>query len=384
MKIITFANENRGYYNALLQSAKQNRFQVINVGTTKQWKGYMDRVEHYIAFLKTLPSNEVVVVCDAYDVIVLASADECLDKFKNMNTDKVVMATYHSNFFTEKIFGKVETTHYYNNISMGCYMGYVRSLLDLLTSFCKEYKCSANPAANDQIHMTNYYTTKCQSCITPDHGCNVFYEIDLVGDSTFVDYINVVRTTEQKPRPLTSQYYRWDDKTKRLYVEKTKSFPIFLHGNGNANIDLFVAKLSLSPKRERENRGDVHKQYIFVLLGKFLVIALMLVHLIMMYLVNIHVYITKSRSFLFGLIIWNILIVLQWYIFGNCVFTSIENKIQPNTYDDGTEKNFMVALINKIIPNEKVTFYMFSFLPVLSTIVAVYRLTFGSLACKIP
>lgn len=382
MKLITFANEKRGYYNALLQSAESNGFDVINVGIDKQWKGYMDRTLHYISKLKTLPTTEVVVICDAYDVIVLSTATECLSKYKSMKTDKVVMATYHSNIFTESIFGKVETSHYYNNISMGCYMGYVGSLLSLLTSFCSKYECQQYNG-NDQIYMTEYYTTHCKHCILPDHECNIFYEIDLVGNSSLIDYLSAMRTTEQHPRPLTSAFYSWDEKEKRLFVEKTQSYPVFLHGNGDANLDLFVNSLELPPKTKREDRTDVNKKFIFIVLGKLALYVLMLLHLVIMYLVNIHIYITKSRTFLFIVIIWSILIVLQWYLFGNCVLTPLENKLKPNKYEDGTEKNFMAALINKVVPNEKYTFYFFSFLPVITTVVAVYRLSFGSLACKV-
>ena len=383
MKIITFANESRGYFEAFLQSAKRNNFDVLNVGMGKQWKGYMDRVQQYIKALKTLSGNEIVVICDAYDVVILGSAKECLSKFKSMGTKKVVMATYHSNVFTESIFGKVEASHYYNNISMGCYIGYVNSLLDLLTKFCSKYECVNNADGNDQVYMTQYYTTQCQECILPDHGCRIFYEIDFVSRSSLVDYLTIVKNTEQTPRPLTSDFYVWKDDNKRLYVSKTHSYPVFLHGNGNANLDLFIDKLELKPKTDREDRTKVNRQYISIIIGKILLYILMVVHLFIMYLVNIHVYITKSRTFLFGIIIWNILIVLQWYIFGNCIFTPLENKIQSHKYDDGTEQNFMAAHVNKIFKNEKVTFYLLSLLPVISTVVAVYRLSLGSLACAV-
>ena len=70
--------------------------------------------------------------------------------------------------------------------------------------------------------------------------------------------------------------------------------------------------------------------------------------------------------------------MLQWYLFGRCLLTDIEYKLENKKitkFADGSSKNFIVDLLEKnLYINEKVLFYIFVLFPFFNTIVCLIKI----------
>lgn len=94
-----------------------------------------------------------------------------------------------------------------------------------------------------------------------------------------------------------------------------------------------------------------------LLLVKFL-------HLFIIYLVIIQPFRTKNKYILYYIIILNSLIISSWYMHGDCILTTIENKLDKNNRS-----------ISNIISNKTgIDTKYFSLIPLLSSINCVYQL----------
>ena len=91
MKLVTFCNRNHPGLKNLEASCSSVTFgwELIIVGKDTIWKGFRSKMEGYLAECRKLDANEVIVVCDAFDVLCLRSSDEFLSKFESFNADIV-------------------------------------------------------------------------------------------------------------------------------------------------------------------------------------------------------------------------------------------------------------------------------------------------------
>ena len=86
MKNIVIATKpNVGYYEVMVESCKRNNIELVVLGMGKPWNGLSDKYKYWIGYLKTLPKDEIVMLNDAYDVIILDSPENIISKFKAFN-----------------------------------------------------------------------------------------------------------------------------------------------------------------------------------------------------------------------------------------------------------------------------------------------------------
>lgn len=87
-------------------------------------------------------------------------------------------------------------------------------------------------------------------------------------------------------------------------------------------------------------------------------------------------YITSNVIVLSFLIIGYMLLVTLWYLYGHCIFTPIEQFLDGSSekYKDGNIKSFIGSHLEKIIGNEKIILYFTTFVPMVNTIVALYKI----------
>ena len=85
MKAITVATENNGYFETLKESSMRYNYHLVVLGYEQEWKGFGWRLNLVLEYLKTLPSDEIVIVVDAYDVIFLRDSKELKEEFLKMN-----------------------------------------------------------------------------------------------------------------------------------------------------------------------------------------------------------------------------------------------------------------------------------------------------------
>lgn len=154
-----------------------------------------------------LMDNQLVIICDTFDLFPIASKDEILTKYNNLCTDKTQI------LFSSEVFcwpSKNLATSYpesdtkYKYLNSGCIMGYRDTIYDLINGGVKDNE-------DDQLFFTLKYLTG--SNIILDHKCELFQTISGTQDDLIVH-------------------------KNRVYNSYTNTYPIFLHGNGAAKIFL--------------------------------------------------------------------------------------------------------------------------------------------------
>jgi hypothetical protein len=91
MKVISFANKNHGGL-VNLQHSMQPGWEHIIIGKGVVWKGWVTRMQTIVDFMKTLPTDEICVLCDAFDVMCLRGSEGFDVDFDTFQKDIVVSA----------------------------------------------------------------------------------------------------------------------------------------------------------------------------------------------------------------------------------------------------------------------------------------------------
>lgn len=91
MKLISFANQNHGGLVNLKNSIKDGWEHII-LGKGVKWENWHTRSKAYIDYLSTLDPKEVVVLCDAFDVLCIRSSVDFLTDFKSLDRKIVIGA----------------------------------------------------------------------------------------------------------------------------------------------------------------------------------------------------------------------------------------------------------------------------------------------------
>jgi hypothetical protein len=89
-----------------------------------------------------------------------------------------------------------------------------------------------------------------------------------------------------------------------------------------------------------------------------------ILHLFIIYLVIIQPFRTNNRYILYFIIILNYIIVYTWYLHGDCILTTIENKLDKNNKSISNLLNDKIGIDTKYI----------TLTPLLSLIISLYQL----------
>lgn len=87
-------------------------------------------------------------------------------------------------------------------------------------------------------------------------------------------------------------------------------------------------------------------------------------------------YLLNNNVALGILIIYNILIVTQWYLIGGCILTPLEEYLgnYKNEYENGNSKSYMVNICESLGVSEATSFYIFVLIPIVNTTVCVIKI----------
>src|SRR5690242_19350333 len=90
LTILTVATKPGGYYDILVRSCKEHGLNLTVVGLGQEWKGWTKRLEWIGEAMMRLPPDDIVLVCDAYDVFFLAGPDQIVAKYQSFNCSLLI------------------------------------------------------------------------------------------------------------------------------------------------------------------------------------------------------------------------------------------------------------------------------------------------------
>jgi hypothetical protein len=244
--ILTLATKNDGYYNALVESAKKNNIDLVTLGFGQKWSGFTMKINLINKYLESLPDNDIVVISDAYDVILLQNASKILKKFKSFNKPIVISRDAQGNFIFSYMQSKVYKKCNNVQICAGLYMGYVWAIKLLYSDMCKNNNCIENNK-DDQMMLTNV-------CNNNDF-FNKYIDIDN-------DYIIFYTTVGSGFSSIYSPDSNSDIINNKLIINNTNQEPSFVHGPNYTKLDLILNTYNL-PLNNNYNRNITEKLFIY-------------------------------------------------------------------------------------------------------------------------
>jgi len=230
MKLIHFANKNHvGLLN--LTHSLQPGWEQIILGMGIKWEGWKTRMKAYKDYLETLPSDEVVVLSDAYDVLCLRSSQEFLSTFSKFQKPIVIGAE------TQCDLNCHAPTHYWEQcdikgdrkyVNGGLMCGKARHLCDMW-KWCLEKKFE-----DDQVGL-GHYTDTFPDLVGLDVDSNLFFN----------DH-----------RAITP--YQFDSNTYALNYQNKVLTPFFIHFHG-VNIMTSIPILHVFREKDMFQVGKNYK-----------------------------------------------------------------------------------------------------------------------------
>ena len=170
------------------------------------WRGFGTKLIETYNYLKTNPDLKNFVFVDAYDVVALSDPNEFsmfVDSFKDKMVVSCEKACWPDSSLVELY---PESNSEWKYINSGTYYAPSELFIEIFDSSpAKHYE-------DDQLWLTNRYLSAFKNSIMLDDGCILFQCYSHIADDDFeYDY-------------------------GRLKNLKTKTFPIFIHGNGRTDM----------------------------------------------------------------------------------------------------------------------------------------------------
>ena len=150
LKNLVVATEKKGYYNILEESCKKYNVELIPLGMGEEWTGFTKKFYLWRDYLEKLDDDEIIMINDAYDVIILEDADIIIKKFKSFN--KNIVFGNQSDFVSKLVFPSCQVFKKYI-LCTGSIIGYVKYLKKLIKIIFKHEKTWNS--TTDQIILNN-------------------------------------------------------------------------------------------------------------------------------------------------------------------------------------------------------------------------------------
>ncbi len=249
LHVVTIATHKDGYYDALIESGKRNNIDIKTLGWGQKWKGFTMKYELLNKYLDSIPEDDIVIFVDAYDVILLETKDEILNRFYSYQSPIVLSVEIPPEipiiqYLYNKIFAKCENY----NINSGLYIGYAWALKRLYSIICQNGKCEKDNI-DDQVLLIDVCNNK-----------NFFNKYIEVDEQRKI-FCNTIGHTENYQNVLNIED-EFEAENGKLYFKNKNYGPCFVHGPNNTNLDSIVNFYNL-PKGKAETRDLIYKVKLF-------------------------------------------------------------------------------------------------------------------------
>ena len=281
MKVITVATQPDRYYESLLDSAKKNNIDIIVLGMGEKWQGFGWKFTKMIEYLEKVNVNEIVMFIDAYDVIFLDNFQKIEDKFleiKKKNNFKILIGVdlIPNNRFHRYAYKKIFSSNNPNNINSGVYIGYAKDIYSVLSNIKKN---------NDLNNMDD------QKMFINEHNkdSSIFY-FDKKNEIILNIFGNMING---KPDLNNFNFDLIEDKSNvRLFNRKYNTYPMIMHGPGNANLDDIILKYNY--KLTKKN-NDFRTKYMFSTINNYYKYFYLEIFMLVVFIVLLIIYFLNKK-----------------------------------------------------------------------------------------
>jgi len=142
LRVITFSDKDLDFENKLLQSCKKNDLELIVLTYHKQWASNAIKIKLFFDYLKTVQAEQMLLITDAFDVLINASEGDIINVFSTFEKDIIFGAEANFYFRNHRIKKNYQATYpesetIYKYLNSGTFMGkavHLQMLLDDIIS----------------------------------------------------------------------------------------------------------------------------------------------------------------------------------------------------------------------------------------------------------
>lgn len=221
VKVVTYATDDNDRLKNWKLSAERFNYDYTVLGIGEKWSGWPQRTAAYLKFAKRQSPNQIVLLCDAYDVLFVDTPSKLARRFEEMGVDVVVSAEPRC------CTGKMDTASYrskFTNVCVqraprgndfiypcaGCVIGRAKGL-----SYLYEQILHSLFDTDDQSALDEIWTRK-ENILSLDYDSKLFGNV----------YISDINS-------------EWAfDENKTLYRKKTGNYPCVLHFPGSKGFNV--------------------------------------------------------------------------------------------------------------------------------------------------
>ena len=164
-------HKHKGYYNILEESCKRNNIDLVVLGLGQKWEGFTMRWKLWYDYLNKLDDNEIIMINDAYDVIIVEDSKEIIKKFKKFKKPVVFGTQY--DFVSTLVFKKCLDSV----LCCGNIIGYVKYIKIIIRLFFKYEHIWKKFKNDDQIILNEICSREnnLKKIIAADINKNIFF-----------------------------------------------------------------------------------------------------------------------------------------------------------------------------------------------------------------
>ena len=273
MKILTLATQNKGYLPVLKILCNKNKHKLIVIEYNKKWKGFSWRMLKTLKKLEKIEKknpNELIMIIDAYDVLIIANHDEIVKKFNHFNCDVLFSAScrltgqpnislvYQDLLYTRNQYYFETNTE--SVLNAGSLMGYVKYIRLIFNRMYERYKKTLHN--DDQINLNNIYIEDINYRI--DKYSSVFWIWEC---TTIYEMLHIVLFGYA---PDTSDDFTNDIIYTKNRIKFKKTKPCVVHGIANRDMDKLCQKNNIKQSvidtlfKKNTTQSDIKMMIMFV------------------------------------------------------------------------------------------------------------------------
>lgn len=231
LHVITVATKSEGFFGALKQSARRHNIHLKVLGWGLPWTGFGTRVNWIRDFLETLPPEDVVLLIDAYDVILLQDSATIMRKYKSFDKPLVMsVQRWPTEIYTwlqsRLFFGHVDGY----TLNGGAYMGKVWALKELQDAMCSGKQCDVGVDDQKMLNRAIGLSPPLRDKIAIDSNSLLFHN---ARTESLRQYLACTFGFSSRHRIDIGVLV---DAQGRVRIRDSEIYPSILHGPGNLDL----------------------------------------------------------------------------------------------------------------------------------------------------
>lgn len=183
MKLVTVATHSEDYFPVLQDGSARLGYDLVVLGWGQRWRGFAWRWSLLKSYLTSVPPDELIVWCDAYDVIPIAPRATLEQRFRDFGKPMVMSVESPSvsvaeAYLRRRMFGKQCRPGVF--VNGGLYMGTAAILLEMIRVL--EAEVGFGEADDDQRLLNKLCRTPFMRHVAFDTESRIFFNVHRPAD----------------------------------------------------------------------------------------------------------------------------------------------------------------------------------------------------------